>query len=165
MPVHRSFPICAFSGGDWQVKLPVARILVLGHGGVPRNAVASFCAALLMTANSLAAPPANTTPDPVLHSWFKSLKQPKTGHLCCSVSDCRVTDFWIRDGHYEVEIDGWRYAVPSEAVIHGIANPTGSAVACYTFGEFRPPPAPGVVHRRPQDVSEILCFIPPRPPS
>ena len=101
----------------------------------------------------------------MLQFWFKSLKQPKTGHLCCSVSDCRVLDFWIRDGHYEVEIDGWRYVVPSDAIIHGIANPTGRAVACYTFSEFRPPPTPGVFYRRPQDLTEILCFIPPRPPS
>jgi hypothetical protein len=118
-----------------------------------------------MTAGTSAAPPANIEPDPVLQSWFRSLKQPQTGHLCCSVSDCRETDFWIRDGHYEVEIDGWRYVVPSEAVIHGIVNPTGRAVACYTFSEFRAPPAPGAVYHRPQDLREILCFIPPRQPS
>jgi hypothetical protein len=124
-----------------------------------------LCTALLTTAGTFAAPPANIEPDPVLQFWFKSLQQPKLGHPCCSVSDCRVMDSWMHDGHYEVQIDGWRYVVPSEAVIYGIANPTGRAVACYTFSEFRPPPAPGAVYRRPQDLREILCFIPPRPPS
>jgi hypothetical protein len=96
--------------------------------------------------------------------WFKSLHQPG-GALCCSVSDCRFVNFWVLDGHYEVEIDGFRYTVPTETIIRGIANPTGKAVACYAFSDFRPPPEPGVVYRRPQDLREILCFVPPRPPS
>jgi hypothetical protein len=97
--------------------------------------------------------------------WFKSLHQPAGGALCCSVSDCRFVNFWLLDGHYEVEIDGFRYTVPSNTIIHGIANPTGKAVACYAISNFRPPPAPGMVYRRPQDLREILCFVPPRPPS
>ena len=58
-----------------------------------------------------------------------------------------------------------RKIVPRDTVIGGIANPTGRAVACYTFSEFRPPPPPGVAYHRPQDIQRILCFIPPRPPS
>src|SRR3974377_1470218 len=77
-----------------------------GHGRILRTAVVALCTALLTTAGTFAAPPANIEPDPVLQSWFKSLQQPKSGHPCCSVSNCRVMDFWIDDGHYEVEIDG-----------------------------------------------------------
>ena len=141
-----------------------------GDGGVVRLAIAAVvCALVLLAASaanrSSAAPPANIRPDHELELWFKSLRQPATGRLCCSLSDCRFVDFWVRDGRYEVEIDEWRYAVPNDAIIPGIANLTGKAVACYAFSEFRPPAPAGVVYRRPQDLREILCFIPPRPPS
>ncbi|HEY7580356.1 MAG TPA: hypothetical protein VH855_22430 [Acetobacteraceae bacterium] len=118
-----------------------------------------------MAAPAVAAPPADLKPDPELELWFKSLRQPATGRLCCSISDCRFVDVWTRDGHYEVEIDGWRYTVPANRIIAGIANPTGKAVACYAFSEFRPPRSAGIVYHGPQDVREILCFIPPRPTS
>jgi hypothetical protein len=120
---------------------------------------------MLIAADAMAAPPADMKRDPELELWFRSLRQPGSGHLCCSISDCRFVDFWVRDGHYEVEIDGWRYVIPSDAVIVGAMNPTGKAVACYTFGEFRPPPAQGAEVDGPQDVAEVLCFIPPHPPS
>jgi hypothetical protein len=114
-------------------------------------------------ASPSAAPPANITPDPELSLWFKSLRQPKTGHLCCSISDCEFVNFWIHDGHYEIEIDGWQYIVPDSAVVRGIDNPTAKAVACSDVSEFRLPPPPGVNYDGPQDIREILCFVPPRP--
>lgn len=116
-------------------------------------------------ASPLAAPPANITPDPELSLWFKSLRQPTTDHLCCSISDCRFVTFLARDGHYEIDIEGWRYIVPDNTIVRGIDNPTGKAVACSGVSEFRPPPPPGVVYHRPQDIIEILCFVPPRPTS
>lgn len=121
--------------------------------------------ALLLPAVSIAAPPADMAPDPVLRDWFHSLLQPGTQHPCCDVSDCRFVEFRIRDGHYEVEIEGWRYVVEPSLIIPGIANPTGKGVACYTYGVFQPPPPPGVPRDRPQDIVDILCFVPPRPPS
>ena len=97
---------------------------------------------------------------PELQRWFKALRQPLTGRLCCSVSDCRFVVFAIRGGHYEVEIEGWRYVVPD-----GVANPTGRAVARYAVSEFGTPFPPGQPRDRPQDTIEILYFFPPRPPS
>ena len=115
--------------------------------------------------SAIAAPPADVKPDPDLEAWFKALRQPATGDLCCSISDCRFVSFWVHDGHYEIEIEGWRYVIPEGAIIRGIGNPTGKAVACYTTKEFRPPAPVGAPYHRPQDIQEILCFIPPRPPS
>ena len=121
--------------------------------------------ALLLPAVSIAAPPADMARDPVLRDWFHSLLQPGTQHLCCDVSDCHFVEFRIRDGHYEVEIEGWRYVVQPSLIIPGITNPTGKGVACYTYGVFQPPPPPEVPRDRPQDIVDILCFVPPRPPS
>jgi hypothetical protein len=55
--------------------------------------------------------------------------------------------------------------MPRNVIIRGIANPTGKAVACYTYSEFGRPIPPGVPHDHPQDTFEILCFVPPRPSS
>jgi hypothetical protein len=100
-----------------------------------RSALAITGAGLLIACGpSFAAPPATSTPDPALREWFRSLRQPATDRLCYAVSDCRFVAFEIRDGHYEVQIDGWRYAIPTEIIIR--ANPTGRAVACYTYSNF-----------------------------
>lgn len=120
---------------------------------------------LLLAAPCLAAPPANVAPDPVLREWFKSLRQPGTQRVCCDVSDCRFVVFRVLDGQYDVEIEGWRYRVPPSVIVEGLANPTGNAVACYTYAKFEPPLLPGVPRDHAQDVVEILCFVPPRPPS
>jgi hypothetical protein len=55
--------------------------------------------------------------------------------------------------------------VPNGVIIQGIANPTDKAVACYDIGEFGPPLPPGHPRDQQQDTIEILCFVPPRPPS
>jgi hypothetical protein len=89
------------------------------------------CAALgLFIVAAEAHPPPNA--DMSLAPWFQSLRQPGTGMSCCSIADCRQTDFRIQDGHYQAMIDGrWR-PVPPEAVLERIDNPTGRAVVCYT---------------------------------
>jgi hypothetical protein len=127
--------------------------------------LALLCLGLLLACECFAAPPANITPAPEMHAWFEALRQPHTKRLCCAVSDCRLVAFWIQDGHYEVEIEGWRFVVPTETIIQGIPNPTGSAVACYTFSDFGMPLPNGVPRDKPQDTIEILCFVPPRPTS
>jgi len=114
-----------------------------------------------LSAVALGAPPDETTLDPELHKWFESLRQPLTALLCCSLSDCRIVPFDIRNGHYEVDIEGWHYVVRDGVVVPGIANPTGKAVACYTISTFGPPDHPA---DEPQDTIEILCFVPARPP-
>lgn len=127
------------------------------------RAGATFLALLALPC--FAAPPASVAPDPVLSEWFKSLHEPGTQRPCCDVSDCRFVAFVIRDGRYEVQIEGWRYVVPRSVIIQGITNPTGNAVACYAYAIFGPPAPPGTSTDHPQDVAQILCFIPPRPPS
>ena len=76
-----------------------------------------------------------------------------------------MIDFTFRDGHYEVEIEGWRYVVPIETILDGAANPIGGAVVCYTHSAFGRPVPTGVLRRQAQDTVEILCFVPPRPTS
>lgn len=79
---------------------------------------------------ALARPPEDA--DMSLAPWFGSLRQPGTGMLCCSMADCRPSDFRIQDGHYEAMVNGeWR-KVPPEVILYRTDNPTGRAVVCYT---------------------------------
>jgi hypothetical protein len=112
------------------------------------------------TVTTAAAPPPNTAPNPALHAWFESLKQPGTQQPCCSISDCRFMDYKERNGHFEVTIEGWPYAVPDQAVLRMIGNPTAQAVVCYGYASFGLPASPGEVRSAPQDPIEIFCFIP-----
>src|SRR5258708_31145040 len=108
----------------------------------PRAPVKIFSAihvavGLAMSQVALAAPPDNR--DPALGPWFESLKQPGSGAPCCSIADCRTTEFrQDRDG-YEVLIDErWRLSapfwlpVPKSRIIDKSYNPTGAAVVCFT---------------------------------
>lgn len=79
---------------------------------------------------AVARPPPN--PDPRYQSWFESLRQPGTGMSCCSMADCRPTQYRTRDGHYEALVQGKWETVPPEAVLQRTSNPTGNAVVCYT---------------------------------
>jgi hypothetical protein len=126
---------------------------------------ALLCIGLVIASPSFAAPPSSIVPTPGLEAWFKGLKQPVTKGPCCTISDCRFVDYTFRDGHYEVEIEGWRYVVPTETIIAGIASPIGGAVVCYTYRAFGLPVPAGVARDRAQDSVEILCFVPPRPTS
>src|ERR1700735_98213 len=124
-----------------------------------------MCLGLALASPALAAPPSGIVPTPELEAWFKELKQPITKRPCCTISDCRFVDYTFRDGHYEVEVEGWRYVVPSETILDGIASPVGRAVVCYTYRAFGLPTPAGVLRDRAQDTVEILCFVPPRPAS
>jgi hypothetical protein len=89
------------------------------------------CAALeLLAGAAVARPPPNA--DMSLAPWFQSLQQPRTGMSCCSIADCRQTDFRIQDGHYQAMIEGQWRTVPPEVVVERADNPTGRAVVCYT---------------------------------
>jgi hypothetical protein len=89
------------------------------------------CAALgLFAGAAVARPPPNA--DMSLAPWFESLQQPGTGMSCCSIADCRQTDFRIQDGHYQALIEGQWRVVPPQVVLERMDNPTGRAVVCYS---------------------------------
>jgi hypothetical protein len=96
-----------------------------------------FC---LVTWTAGANPPEGA--DASMGPWFHSLHQPGTGTPCCSVADCRPTDFRSTGDHYEAMINGKWLEVLADKVIHRSENPTGRAVVCWT------------------PVHGILCFIP-----
>ncbi len=87
-----------------------------------------------------AQPPENS--DPELAPWFQGLRAPN-GSSCCSIADCRITDYRTDGSNYEALIEGRWLLVPPERVLDHIPNPTGRAVVCYA-------PALG-----------ILCFVRP----
>ncbi len=96
-----------------------------------------FC---ILLSSAQAAPPEGA--DPSLAPWFHSLQQPTTGMSCCSMADCRPTEFRSTSDHYEAMINGQWLAVADDKVIHKAENPTGHAVVCWT------------------PVHGILCFVP-----
>jgi len=75
-------------------------------------------------------PPPNSNMS--LAPWFRSLKQPGTGMSCCSIADCRQTDFRIQGGQYQALIEGQWRPIPPAAILRRTDNPTGRAVVCYT---------------------------------
>jgi len=84
----------------------------------------------LFAVPAIARPPPNA--DMTLAPWFQGLRQPGTGMSCCSIADCRQTDFRTKGSHYEAMVEGeWR-EVPQSTILEQIENPTGHAVVCYT---------------------------------
>jgi len=89
-----------------------------------------LAAVILLAGTAMADPPPNA--DPALAPWFRSLVQPGTSISCCSVSDCRATDYRIQGDHYEALIGGAWFAVPADKILQRTDNPTGRAVVCWT---------------------------------
>ena len=87
-------------------------------------------AAMLVAATADAQPPANA--DPTLGPWFRSLLVPGTSISCCSVTDCRPTEYRIEADHYEALIGGNWIVVPADRILQRTDNPTGRAVVCWT---------------------------------
>jgi hypothetical protein len=97
--------------------------------------------ALLACAGAASAtPPENA--DPAFAPWFESLQAPN-GTSCCTIADCRTTDYRTTGQGYEALVDGRWLTVPPDRVLQHSANPTGRAVVCYL-------PSTG-----------ILCFVRP----
>ncbi len=94
---------------------------------------------LLFASAAHARPPPDA--DPELAPWFDDLRVPGTGTSCCSLADCRPTEYRTRGNHYEALIDGQWLPVPPSSVLQRTDNPTGHGVVCYL-------PAHG-----------IICFI------
>ena len=91
---------------------------------------AVFAAALLLATAAAAQPPPNA--DPTLAPWFRSLLQPGTQISCCSLADCRATDYRIRADGYEALVGGNWLLVPPEKILQRTDNPTGHAIVCWT---------------------------------
>lgn len=90
----------------------------------------SGMALTLLAGSARAHPPENA--DMSLAPWFQSLRQPNTGMSCCSIADCRRTDFRIKGDHYQALVDGQWKTVPPSSILDRADNPTGQAVVCYT---------------------------------
>jgi hypothetical protein len=84
----------------------------------------------LMVGAANAYPPPGA--DMSLAPWFQGLRQPGTGMSCCSISDCRQTDFRTNGSHYEAMIEGRWLPIPPDKILDRTDNPTGRAVVCYT---------------------------------
>jgi hypothetical protein len=89
-----------------------------------------FAVVVLFAATADADPPPNA--DPALAPWFRSLLQPGTSISCCSISDCRATDYRIEGDHYEALIGEKWFVVPQDKILQRTDNPTGRAVVCWT---------------------------------
>jgi hypothetical protein len=91
---------------------------------------AVIASALLLAAAAAAQPPPNA--DPALAPWFRSLVQPGTTISCCSLADCRATEYRIRADRYEALVAGSWLSVPPEKILQRTDNPTGHAIVCWT---------------------------------
>ena len=105
--------------------------------------VCALSAAALTVTYGIAAPPPGADPNSEMGRWFQSLRQPGTGTSCCSLSDCRLTDYRTGQDGYEALVGGRWLTVPRDKILRGITNPTGRAVVC----------------ARPEGT--ILCFVTP----
>ena len=90
----------------------------------------AWIALALLSGPVQAHPPQNA--DMSLAPWFHSLRQPGTGISCCSIADCRQTDFRIHGNDYQAKVDGQWKTVPKSTILDRVDNPTGRAVVCYT---------------------------------
>jgi hypothetical protein len=100
-----------------------------------------FVAMLAGIAVAWARPPEGA--DPTYYGWFEALKQPGTGNSCCSIADCRPTEYRLSADGYEAHLDQQWVRVPGDKVVHPGSNPIGRAIVC------RSPVNGG-----------ILCFVP-----
>ena len=107
----------------------LSQIAAVQRRGVTRGTLAAMLT-VAAVASAAAQPPADA--DPALAPWFRSLLQPGTEVSCCSVSDCRSTEYRIEHDHYEALIGGSWLAVPPDKVLQRTDNPTGHAIVCWT---------------------------------
>jgi flagellar biosynthesis regulator FlbT len=87
--------------------------------------------AMVMAALPVGAdPPSNA--NPAFAPWFRGLLQPGTGISCCSISDCRATEYRVQGDHYEALIGERWLTVPPDRILQRTDNPTGHAIVCWT---------------------------------
>jgi hypothetical protein len=104
----------------------------------------------VLTTVARAAPPPGADPNSELSQWFRSLHD-ESGKSCCSLADCRPTEYRQLGDHYEVLVDKkWDIdppqwvAVPPSKILNQIDNPTGRGVLCFN-----------------QYSRQVLCFVRP----
>ncbi|WP_146604606.1 hypothetical protein [Rhodoplanes roseus] len=86
--------------------------------------------------------------DERLRAWFKKLRSPATGAICCDPSDCKRTEADTVGDHHRARLPSGEWVdIPPELVIHDSGNPTGEPVLCAL---------PSVGGSR----ARILCFVP-----
>lgn len=90
----------------------------------------TFAMTLLLAVAADARPPQDA--DPALAPWFQSLHQPGTGLSCCSISDCRPTEYRMNGDDYETWVEGTWLVVPRDKILQRTDNPTGHAIVCWT---------------------------------
>jgi hypothetical protein len=90
----------------------------------------SLATMLLLIASAYGRPPENA--DPTLAPWFQSLAVPGTGITCCSIADCRPTEYRTVGDNYEALIEDKWVAIPPRKVLQPNDNPVGRAVVCWT---------------------------------
>ncbi len=89
-----------------------------------------FVSSSMVVASAYGRPPENA--DPTLAPWFQSLAVPGTGVSCCSIADCRPTDYRTVGDHYEALIEDKWVVIPPRKVLDRTDNPIGRAVVCWT---------------------------------
>lgn len=104
----------------------------------------AFLLSALLATPALAAPPVGS--DPALAPWFRSLQQPGSGLMCCTVADCRPVKTRAKGANIEAFIDRVTFGeaapntwvlVPPNVMIRGQDNPLGEPVLCFYGGEVR----------------------------
>ena len=74
----------------------------------------------------------------LLHSWYKTLRQPGTGFSCCNNEDCRPTQARTRGGAIEVIVDGEWTPVPPSTILKQGAPDLNAHVCAPKVGRPRP---------------------------
>ena len=106
-------------------------------------AIISVLIAILIMQPVLSAPIPGSDPNTPTARWYRSLRNPSTGIMCCDVSDCRPTEARFVDGSWRAYTpQGIEVQIPPESVLTDQTHPTGSAVLCWQPGQ-------------------VLCFVPP----
>ncbi|MBX3500453.1 MAG: hypothetical protein KF889_13470 [Alphaproteobacteria bacterium] len=65
-----------------------------------------------------------------MHDWYRTLRHPFTGRLCCDNRDCRPTRAYVDDeGYWRAMLDGHWVLVPDDVVLKN-ASPDGRSHIC-----------------------------------
>jgi hypothetical protein len=128
--------------------------------------------ALVASSPALAAPPEPGSEDyeqlMPYADWMTSQWSDDGGTLCCSISDCRVVqtrnspdgdgyDAWIAElddrgfKKFNRAPNAWLH-VPASAMKHHFHNPTGRAIACWSWYHMQPGAKP--------ESNGFYCFFP-----
>jgi hypothetical protein len=83
-----------------------------------------------------------SSPDPEMHQWFDSLKQPGTESGCCGIADCVVLSDGVwretdkNESGFQVKDHGEWENVSKAVVLYGKYNPMSGPVPCRVGGQM-----------------------------